>query len=297
MEEYKVIIIGAGISGMSCAIYLKRAGISTLLIENNAPGGQLNKINVIENYPGYEEVNGTDLAMKLYSQVMNSGVDYVSCEVEKVDYEKKKVITLENTYSYSYLVFATGRRERLLNLSHEEEFLGRGISLCATCDGALYRGRDVMVVGGGNSAVSEVLYLANICRRVYLVVRKSTLRAEAILKDRLLALDNVLLLKDSEIGKYLYDSEKIKGVLLVDGREILVDCIFLAIGSIPNSELFPGEKQDGYIKVLENGKSSIDSVYACGDVTFKRVYQLITASNDGVMVASDIIDKCLGVEF
>ena len=295
MEEYKVIIIGAGISGMSCAIYLKRAGISTLLIENNVPGGQLNKIPVIENYPGYEEVNGVDLAMKLYSQVTgdDNDINYVCENVKNIDYDKHLLMTDQKSYSYSFLVIATGRRERLLNLNHEEEFLGRGISLCATCDGALYRGRDVMVVGGGNSAVSEVLYLSNICRRVYLVVRKSTLRAEEILKRRLFNLDNVVLLKDSEIGKYLYDKERVNGVCLKDGREFRVACVFLAIGSVPNSELFLGDKKDGYIVVDGNGRSSVLDVYACGDVTFKRVYQLVTASNDGVVVANDIIDKCL----
>ena len=293
MEEYKVIIIGAGISGISCAIYLKRAGISTLLIESNAPGGQLNKIDTIENYPGYEKVSGSDLAVSLYSQVMNADVSFVSDEIKKIDYEKKIVITENYEYTFTYLVFATGRRERLLNLNHEEEFLGRGISLCATCDGSFYRNQDVMVVGGGNSAVSEVLYLSNICHHVYLVYRKNTLRAEDILKKRLSLKKNVTVLYDEEIERYLYDSEKINGVMLKSGKQINVSGIFLAIGSIPNSELFIGKKKDGYIVVDENGKSSIPYVYACGDVIFKEVYQLVTASHDGVMVANDIIKKCV----
>ena len=293
MEEYKVIVIGAGISGISCAIYLKRAGISTLVIENNAPGGQLNKIDTIENYPGYEKVNGSDLAMSLYSQAMNTDVSLVSDEIKKIDYEKRIVITENYEYTFTYLVFATGRRERLLNLNHEEEFFGRGISLCATCDGAFYRNQDVMVVGGGNSAVSEVLYLSNICHHVYLVYRKNTLRAEDILKKRLSLKKNVTVLYDEEIKKYLYDSEKINGVMLKSGKQSKVSGIFLAIGSIPNSELFIGKKKDGYIVVDENGKSSIPYVYACGDVIFKEVYQLVTASHDGVMVASDIIKKCV----
>ncbi len=293
MEEYKVIVIGAGISGISCAIYLKRAGISTLLIENNAPGGQLNKIDIIENYPGYEKVNGSDLAMSLYSQVMNADVSFVSDEIKKIDYEKRIVITGNHEYTFTYLVFATGRRDKLLNLNHEEELLGRGISLCATCDGAFYQNQDVMVVGGGNSAVSEVLYLSNICHHVYLVYRKNTLRAEDILKKRLSLKKNVTVLYDEEIKKYLYDSEKINGVMLKSGKKINVSGIFLAIGSIPNSELFIGKKKDGYIVVDENGKSSIPYVYACGDVIFKEVYQLVTASHDGVMVASDIIKKCV----
>ena len=293
MEEYKVIIIGAGISGISCAIYLKRAGISTLLIESNAPGGQLNKIDTIENYPGYEKVNGSDLAMSLYSQAMNADISFVSDEIKKIDYEKKIVITENYEYTFTYLVFATGRRERLLNLNHEEEFLGRGISLCATCDGSFYRNQDVMVVGGGNSAVSEVLYLSIICHHVYLVYRKNTLRAEDILKKRLSLKKNVTVLYDEEIERYLYDSEKINGVMLKSGKQINVSGIFLAIGSIPNSELFIGKKKDGYIVVDENGKSSIPYVYACGDVIFKEVYQLVTASHDGVMVANDIIKKCV----
>ena len=293
MEEYKVIVIGAGISGISCAIYLKRAGISTLVIENNAPGGQLNKIDTIENYPGYEKVNGSDLAMSLYSQAMNADISFVSDEIKKIDYEKKIVITENYEYTFTYLVFATGRRERLLNLNHEEEFLGRGISLCATCDGSFYRNQDVMVVGGGNSAVSEVLYLSNICHHVYLVYRKNTLRAEDILKKRLSLKKNVTVLYDEEIERYLYDSEKINGVMLKSGKQINVSGIFLAIGSIPNSELFIGKKKDGYIVVDENGKSSIPYVYACGDVIFKEVYQLVTASHDGVMVANDIIKKCV----
>ena len=293
MEEYKVIVIGAGISGISCAIYLKRAGISTLLIESNAPGGQLNKIDIIENYPGYEKVNGSDLAMSLYSQAMNADVSFVSDEIKKIDYEKRIVITGNHEYTFTYLVFATGRRDKLLNLNHEEEFLGRGISLCVTCDGAFYQNQDVMVVGGGNSAVSEVLYLSNICRHVYLVYRKNTLRAEDILKKRLSLKKNVTVLYDEEIEKYLYDSEKINGVMLKSGKQINVSGIFLAIGSIPNSELFTGKKRDGYIIVDQNGKSSIPDVYACGDVISKEVYQLVTASHDGVMVASDIIKKCV----
>ena len=235
MEEYKVIVIGAGISGISCAIYLKRAGISTLLIESNAPGGQLNKIDIIENYPGYEKVNGSDLAMSLYSQVMNADVSLVSDEIKKIDYEKRIVITGNHEYTFTYLFFATGRRDKLLNLNHEEELLGRGISLCATCDGAFYQNQDVMVVGGGNSAVSEVLYLSNICHHVYLVYRKNTLRAEDILKKRLSLKKNVTVLYDEEIEKYLYDSEKINGVMLKSGKQINVSGIFLSIGSIPNS--------------------------------------------------------------
>lgn len=293
MVEYNTVIIGSGISGMSCAIYLKRAGISTLIIENNAPGGQLNKINIIENYPGYKSVNGTDLASLIYSQVQEYDVDYLFEEIIDISYDEKLITTSTKKIKYQNLVFATGRRERLLNLSNEKEFLGRGISLCATCDGALYRDMNVLVVGGGNTALSEAIYLSKICKRVYLVCRSSVLRADNILKTRLNNCPNIEVIYDEEIIKYLYDEEKIYGVLLKSGKEVHVECIFLAIGSIPNSELFKGDKSNGYIIVNNKGETSIDNVYASGDVILKDVYQLITASSEGVNVASSIISKSL----
>ena len=289
MVEYNTIILGSGISGMSCAIYLKRAGLSTLVIENNIPGGQLNKASVIENYPGYVAIEGPDLAMSIYEQVQEYDVDYLFDEVVEILFDKKVLKTKMNEYHYQNLVFATGRREKLLDLNHEEEFIGRGISLCATCDGALYKDRDVLVVGGGSSAVSEAIYLSKICHKVYLIYRKDVLKAEEILKDRIAICENVEIIYDEEIREYLYDENKVYGVLLKGCQKILVDCIFLAIGSIPNSELFAGEKDEGYILVNERGETSISNVYACGDVTLKKVYQLISASSEGVNVADSII--------
>lgn len=296
MEEYNTIIIGSGISGMSCAIYLKRAGLSTLIIENNAPGGQLNKAGTIENYPGFTSISGPDLAMSIYSQVQEYDIPYLFEDIIEISYEGKVVSTNTKKYYYQNLVFATGRREKLLDLNHEKEFIGRGISLCATCDGALYRDQDVLVVGGGSSAVSEAIYLSKICRKVYLIYRKSVLRAESILQDRIKKCSNVEVIYDEEIVEYLYDEEKIYGVKVKSERKFLVDGIFLAIGSIPNSELFVGKKQDGYIVVDDKGRTSIENVYACGDVTLKNVYQLITASSEGVQVANHIIQENLSKE-
>lgn len=289
MEEYKVVIIGAGISGMSCAIYLKRAGISTLIIENNVPGGQLNKATTIENYPGYESIAGVDLASNIFSQVSSYDVPILFDEIMDIDYDKKIVTVSDTKYSYKYLVFATGRREKVLGIENENKYIGQGISLCATCDGALYKNQDVIVVGGGSSAVSEALYLANICRRVYLIYRKSELRAEEVLKDRIKNAFNVEVIYNSNVSKYLEVDNKLEGVILDDGREVKASCIFLAIGYVPNSELFIGDKDNNYIIVDKNGMTSIDDVYACGDVILKDVYQLVTASSEGVVVANRII--------
>ena len=289
MVEYNTIILGSGISGMSCAIYLKRAGIQPLIIENNAPGGQLNRIGIIENYPGYVSIQGPDLAVELLEQVNEYQVDYEYGEVTSIDYEKKIVEVGENKYQYHHLVFATGRREKRLGLEHEEELIGHGISFCATCDGMLFRGQDVVVVGGGNSAVSEAIYLAQICRKVVLIYRNQVLRSEEILKSRLEQFSNVEVLYNHTIQEYCVLDGKISGVCLEDGTKIDASCVFLAIGHVPNSEFFDGEKENGYIVVDSHYHTSYPSVYACGDVIKKELYQLITASSEGVLVANDII--------
>lgn len=289
--EYDVIIIGAGISGVTCGIYLKRAGINTLIIENNMPGGQLNKANVIENYPGYVGITGVELASTLLEQISSNNIDMLNDEINSINYDKKEIVVGNNNYNYKYLVFATGRREKRLEIANEEKFIGRGISFCAICDGALYRDKDVIVVGGGSSAISEALYLANICKRVYLIYRGEELKGEEILKDRLNDRSNIEVIYNSNILEYMLNDNELAGVILDNGNKVEASCVFLAIGQLPNSELFDGEKDNGYIVVDKNGKTSYDSVYACGDIIKKDIYQLITASNDGVVVANSIINE------
>ena len=292
MEEYKVIVLGSGISGISAAIYLKRAGIEPLIIENNIPGGQLNKIDIIENYPGLKEITGPDLSMNLLKQINDVKIE-CNNPIE-IDYNNK-IVKLENKeYKYEYLIFATGRREKLLGLTDEEYYIGSGISLCATCDGALYKDKEVIVVGGGNSATSEALYLSNICKKVTIIYRKDNLRAEAILKERINQKDNIEILYNSTIKEYIIEGNKITGVKLTDEKIINCDCIFIAIGSVPNSELFTGLKENDYIIVNNKYETSIKDVYACGDVIKKELYQLITASSEGASVANNIIKKVNG---
>lgn len=292
LKEYKVIILGAGISGISCAIYLERAGIDTLIIENNVPGGQLNKISVIENYPGFKEVTGIELSMNLLEQVRMQ--DFVYDNVSKIDYDKKIIYLDNDSYKYDYLVFATGRREKMLELDSESDYIGRGISFCATCDGALYKDLDVVVVGGANSAVSEAIYLSNICRSVTIIYRKDELRADNILKNRVSERENIKVLYNEEVDRYIIDNEKVIGVKLKSGSILNCSCVFLAIGSIPNSELFSGEVIDGYIVVDSNYETSISGVFASGDVIKKDIYQLITASSEGASVANNIIRRING---
>jgi len=292
LKEYKVIILGAGISGISCAIYLKRAGIDTLIIENNMPGGQLNKIDIIENYPGYTSISGSELSFNLLEQINDMDIIYDS--VDRIDYEKRIIYLGNSNYKYDYLVFATGRREKMLGLSNETSYIGRGISFCATCDGALYKDKEVVVIGGANSAVSEAIYLSNLCKKVTLIYRKDTLRADTILKNRISKVDNIDILYNEEVLEYLIDENKVIGVRLKSSNVINADCVFLAIGSIPNGELFDGIKKDGYIMVDNNFETSLKNVFACGDVIKKNLYQLITASSDGAMVANNIISRVNG---
>lgn len=291
MEEYNTIILGAGIAGITCAIYLKRAGKSVLIIENNAPGGQLNKINDVENYPGYVSVSGFELASNLMEQIDKHDIDIISGDVLEIDYDKKIVYLKNKNYIYNNLVFATGRRENGLGLDNEDKLIGKGISFCATCDGALYRDKDVIVVGGANSAVTEAIYLSNICKKVYLIYRGDELRSEEILKIRLSRCLNVEVIYNSNISSYLVEDNKFSGVILDNNEIINASACFLSVGYTPNSELFLGNKVNNYIVVDKFGKTSIDNVYACGDVILKDFYQLVTASSEGAVVANSIIEN------
>ena len=289
MVEYNTVIIGSGIAGMSCAIYLKRAGIKTLIIEGNVVGGQLNKSSVIENYPGYDKINGSDLAMNLYNQVNSYETDYLYEEVIDVDLKKKIVMTGNSKVKYHYLVIATGRRNRLLGLDNEDKLIGSGISFCASCDGNLYKNKSVVVIGGANSAISEALYLSGICKKVYLIYRRDELRGENILCDRLEDKDNIEVIYHRNVREYLEDGGILIGVKLDDGKVIECSCVFVAIGFVPNGELFDVDKDVGYIVVDDHYMTSVNDVYACGDIIKKSVYQLGTAVGEAVNVASEII--------
>lgn len=289
MEEYNTIIIGSGIAGMSAAIYLRRAGIKTMIIESNMPGGQLNYASTIENYPGYEEINGLDLALNILNQLNKYNPDFLYEEVLKVDLKNKIIRTNNKKLKYKNLIIASGRRNKKLGLKNEDKYIGHGISFCATCDGALYKDKEVAVVGGANTAISEALYLSNICKKVYLIYRKDELRAESILKDRLIEHSNIEVIYNSNITDYVTKDDKLIGIKLDNNKTINISCLFLAIGYIPNSEIYDVDKDNGYILVDENYKTNIDNVYACGDVIKKEVYQLITSASEGITAANNII--------
>ena len=288
MKKYKVVIIGSGIAGMSSAIYLKRGGIEPLIIENSAPGGMLNIIPNVENYPGYSSISGPDLAMNIYNQVNNLHVSYYLKKIKKIDLENK---VIDDEIAFEYLIIATGRRHKMLGLEGESDLFGKGLSTCALCDGNFYKGKRVLVVGGGSSALSECLYLSNICEEVILIHRKNYFRGEEYLERKVKEKDNINIIYNANIIKYNTLGGKLVSVTLDDDQEIKTDGVFLAIGHIPNSELFDVNKDAGYIIVNDRHETSIENVYAIGDVIKKDIYQLVTASNDGVVVAFEIMEK------
>lgn len=288
MEEHKVVILGSGIAGMTAGIYLKRGGLDVLVVEDNIPGGVLNEIPSIENYPGYEEISGPDLAINIYNQLTKLGVKILNKKITSIDLNNK---IINNNIKYEYLVIATGRKSRMLSLEHEKELLGKGISTCALCDGFFYKDKKVAVVGGGSSSLTEALYLSKICKEVIIIHRRDKLTSDKYLIDKVNSTKNIKVLYNSNITKYNQNNSKLTSVIINNKDNLEVEGVFLAIGSTPNSEIFNVNKENNYIIVDSNYMTNIDKVYAIGDVIKKDYYQLSTASSDAVVAASNIIKR------
>lgn len=291
-EMYDVIIIGSGIAGMTTAIYLKRAGLNPLIIEENAPGGQLNKINIIENYPGFVKTDGPSLAAEIFSQVRNLDIEYLFDKVISVelDGENKKVVTGSGELLCKYLVIATGRLSKKL-FNNDDRYIGKGISYCGLCDGHLYKGKNVMVVGGANAALEEALYLSDICNNVTMIVRGEQLRGDVSLVNKVLEKNNIKCVYNSNVVEYNIENNKLASVKLDTGEIMDTDGLFVSIGSVPSADIFNVDKEKGFIIVDSECMTNIDNVYACGDVIKKSVYQLTTAASEGTIVAYSIIKK------
>lgn len=295
-NNFDVAIIGAGPAGMSCAIYLLRAGISCVLFEGEAPGGTLNKISKIENYPGYTELSGSTLAFKMYSQV----------EALSILIKNEKVINIKNTdsrfniitsggsYDASYVVIATGRVPRRLEIKGSDKYEGRGISYCTLCDGALYKNKNVAIIGGGNSAMASAKYLSDIASKVYIINRSDTLRAAKTEQDIVKSKENIDILYNKKIESFIDDNGILKGIKLNDETKLEVDGIFVCIGQELNNFFYEelNIKSDKLGILTDNKmKTSSPNAYAVGDSVSKDVYQVVTAVSDGAIAASDIIKE------
>lgn len=291
---YDTIIIGGGPAGYTAALYAVRAGLDTLVLEKFSAGGQMTQTQQIDNYPGYEEgIDGFTLGYKMQQSAERFGSKTIQTEVLSADLKAspKKVTTDIGDFFAKTVIIATGADHRHLGIEDEEKLIGKGVAYCAACDGMLYRGKTVAVVGGGNSAAADALLLSKICEKVYLIHRRDTMRATKIYHDPLMKEKNIEFKWNSQVDKLLYD-EKIKGVVLKnkDGstQEINLDGLFVSIGRNPATELFREQLEldsSGYIVADESTKTNLPGVFAVGDVRTKAVRQIVTAAADGAVAA------------
>ena len=299
-ERIKCLIIGSGPAGYTAAIYTSRAGLNPVVYEGIQPGGQLTITTEIENFPGYPKgISGTEMMDELKAQAMRFGAEVRFGIVTKTDLGVYPfLITVDDSIEIEAdsVIIATGATARYLGLPSEEQFKGQGVSACATCDGFFYRGKDVAVVGGGDTACEEALYLAGLCNKVYMIVRRSVLRASQAMQERVKKCPNIEVLWECNTREVLGDMSGVTGVRVVHSsgveRDIPIHGFFLAIGHHPNSELFSpwvATNQEGYI--VTEGKSSktnVPGVFAAGDVQDPNYRQAITAAGSGCMAAIDV---------
>lgn len=294
---YDTIIIGGGPAGLTAAIYLARALKKVLVIERETFGGQIIKATEVENYPGIGKITGMDLGNSFYEQAKAMGAETIYDEVIKIE---KKVDSFlvqakQEVYEGLSVIFATGSSARKLELENEANLIGHGISYCATCDGAFFKKRDVCVIGGGNTAVSDAIYLSNICRKVYLIHRREEFRAEPIKIQLLKEKRNVEIIYSSTVKKILGE-KKVEGVKLLinkEEKEISVEGVFVAIGSKPNTSIlkdFVTCDVNGYVLTNHSLETSIPGFYVAGDIRKKNVRQLTTATSDGTIAAMEVLE-------
>lgn len=292
---FDIIVIGMGISGITAGIYAKRSNLNVLLLDKSAPGGLLNNIDMISNYPGFSDIKGVDLAFNLFEQVKNVGVPYKLENVTSLEKQNTKfIVTTDNSkYEAKNIILATGTRPKFLGLDNEKDLLGRGLSTCAVCDGTFYKGKDVCVVGNGNSALQESLYLSKLVNKIYLLNRKDTFKGEDYLIDKVKSTPNIEIVSNVSIKEYNEIDGKIESVILSNDEEIKCSGVFIYIGYKANTDLvnnFNITNEDGRVLVDNNMETSVKGLFATGDVNDKGPYQLISAANDG-MIAAMYIDK------
>ncbi len=292
---YDVLILGGGPAGYSAALYTARAGLDTLVMEKICPGGQMATTDIIDNYPGFDAgIDGIELGMKMAAGAERFGAKSAYAEITEVDLAPaiKRVVTTDGVYFGKTVIIATGASPRPLGLEGEQALIGRGVHYCAHCDGRFYKGKTVMVVGGGNSAASDALYLSGLAEKVIVVHRRDTLRATKIYHAPLMRAENVEFYWNSKISGLLADMRlgAVKVTDLASGqeREVKIDGLFVSIGRQPATELFADQlalDAHGYIVADESTKTSLDGVFAAGDVRTKELRQVVTAAADGAVAA------------
>lgn len=287
-NKYKVVIIGCGVAGMTAALYLNRAGIDCIILEKSMPGGQIVDNGNILNFPSYESISGSDLALKMLKQITDLGVPVKYEEVKEIKVDKaKKVVTNKDEYICDFIILATGRKPKMLGIKGEEELRTKGISYCAVCDGTLYKNKDVVVIGASDAAFEGAIYLSKLANNV-IVLYRNNFRAKAYLQDMIKKIDNISFVKDEALEFIKNDRITIK---TKEDNDIITDGVFIYIGQIPNASFVAdlGILDDkGYVKTDDNLMTSIDGIYAVGDALNKFDYQIVIAMGEAARVALEI---------
>lgn len=292
---YDILIIGGGPAGITAGIYAKRAGKKVAIIERFVLGGQVAQIGEIENYLGFQKIQGFELANKFYEHANSLQIEFLMEEVIKVDFSKdiKEVFTRKNQYKARVVILAMGCKTRELNIEGEQEFKGKGVSYCAVCDGNFFNGQTVAVVGSGDSAISDAIYMSGIAEKVY-VLTKNGFKTTNHPKDELEKYKNIQVLDKAISGKILGEErvEKLEFIQNEKTKTIDVNAIFVAIGRTPDTNILGNQvdlSDKGYIKVDENFMTSVQGVFACGDIVDGSIKQIATAVGDGALVATKAI--------
>ena len=298
---YDIIVIGGGPAGLTAAIYARRANKNVLVIEKGSFGGQITFSPKVENIPGFSEVTGNEFAEKLVEQALGLDAEVECAEVLEIKQgDVKTVVTDSGEFEAKTVIVATGAKHRMLGLAREEEFVGEGISFCAVCDGAFYAGRDVAVIGGGNSALQEAILLADLANKVYVVQNLDFLTGEQKLQEKLAAKENVEIILGHTVKGIIGDTT-LTGITIADSndneKQLDIDGMFVAIGLIPQNEAFEGVinlDERGYVTSDENCLTNADGIFVAGDCRSKKIRQVATAAADGAvaaLAACDYLDK------
>lgn len=297
-KQYDVIVVGAGPGGMTSALYASRANLSVLLLDRGIYGGQMNNTAAIENYPGFSSVLGPDLAKDMYDGATQFGAEYAYGNVQGIeDKGAVKVVTTDTeTYEAKAVVLATGSEYRKLGVPGEEEYGGRGVSYCAVCDGAFFKNREVIVVGGGDSAIEEGLYLTQLASKVTVIHRRDQLRAQKIIQDRAFANDKMNFVWNSNVTEVLGDDQKVTGVKVVNNQtneETVIDAsgVFIYVGILPKTEEIASlgvTDADGWIATNDKMETKVPGIFAIGDVRAKDLRQITTAVGDGGVAGQQV---------
>lgn len=296
--DYEVIVVGSGPAGITSAIYLKRANINVCVMEKSAPGGQLNKSSTIENYPGFEKITGPELAYNFYEQILKLDIPFINEEVIKIEDKTSYKIVESNkkTYTCKGIILALGRKPRSFDNKNVSLLEGKGVSYCSLCDGPLFKNQDVSIIGGGNSALEEALYLADICKSVTIINRRDVLRGDKILVDKVLKKDNINILYNSEVVEFNKKDDFLESLTIKTNDKLNnldVKACFIFIGYVPATDFLSNLDildEKGYIKTDKNLKTDIPFIYACGDTINKQVYQIVTATGEGAVSAISFIN-------